>query len=94
MAKRRFSLTMDEDVADRLDRVVARLPGATRSGVIEEFLGLALPDLEDLVEALSAARDETTGTLDEAAARERLALWVGTRMLRMTAPYAGEEEPG
>jgi len=93
MGKRRFSITLSPEVADRLDRIVAQLPGATRSGVLDELLALALPDFEDLVRLLDQARDPS-GTFNEAAARDQLAAWVGQRVLRMTAPDDRTEAPG
>ena len=91
--KRRLSVSLSTEVADRLDRVVSLLPGATRSGVLDEMLAVTLPEMEDLVQLLTSARDES-GRWDEAAARDHLASWVGVRVLRMTAPDGDGGRPG
>jgi len=91
--KRRLSVSLSIEVADRLDRVVSLIPGATRSGVLDEMLALTLPEMEGLVQLLASARDES-GQWDEAAARDHLASWVGSRVLRMSAPDGEGGRPG
>lgn len=60
--KRRLHLYVTAPLADRGVAVVKRLPGVTLSGLVDEYLGMMVPLLEDLAEAVEAGDYEAMKT--------------------------------
>lgn len=91
-AKAKTSITLDQDVYQRLLRVKGAMPGLTVSGVINELLSLSLPALEDMGRALEKAWDEQSQTFDELRAKDALAHWAGAQMLDLVSHQIEREE--
>lgn len=91
-----MSLTLDPDINARVRALVAKMPGATISGVVDELLGASLPLYEDMADAMLAARD-ADGVMNEAAAKDAIGAAIGARIVRAiglgvqhTDPASGE----
>lgn len=78
------SVSLKQEHRDTLDRMKAKLPGMSRSGLITEIFDMTLPMMEDLLDVLAEARDQSAN--DEQAIRDRLALWTGQQLLKFTDP--------
>lgn len=79
----RITLSIDPENHARLKRIVAGVPGGTMSGVVDEMFTVMLPQFEQLVEALQAAR-RSDGSFDEMRGRDALAAWAGQQMLGLS----------
>lgn len=66
------NITLKPELLERVDALVSRLPGATRSAVMDELVEASLPLYESMAEALIGARDEH-GNIDESKAKDRAA---------------------
>jgi hypothetical protein len=77
-------MTLDPDVYDRARSVVDRLPGATISGLVDEYLAQLVPVLEKIF----AAADDG----DIEAAQAVLSGYLGERLVHMMV--SGGEETG
>lgn len=86
-----MSISVSPEHKEALDRMKEALPGMTRSGVVAEIFDMTLPWMEELVDTINQARDDS-GNLDEQMARDRLAMWTGQQMLKMTMPYDEEDD--
>jgi hypothetical protein len=82
------SISFSPEHLAAVDRMRDKLPGMSRSGIIAEMLDMYLPVMEDLLDQLIEARDQSGG--DDQAVRDRLALWTGQQLLRFTDP--GDDE--
>lgn len=79
-----MTVTVEPETRARIDALVAGLPAATMSGVVEELLVAALPAFEQVLEAIQASRDES-GDLDEEAAKAHMSAWIGGQIMKMAA---------
>lgn len=92
-----MSVTVDLETKQRIDALARSIPGGTASGVVRELLATTLPLMEQAVAVMrNSMRDD--GTLDEAAARDRMGAWIGTQLLTLYDTQAklgiGEETDG
>lgn len=77
-----MTLSMDPATDDRLREIVAKMPGANLSGLVQEMVTVLLPMFEAAAEAMvQAKRDD--GTFDEAKVKDQLAHWAGAQMLKL-----------
>ena len=84
MARRHVHMTLDPDVYDRARSVVDRLPGATISGLFDQYLSELVPVLEKILSAVDEGNAE--------AAQAVLSGYLGERLVHMMV--SGGEETG
>lgn len=75
-----ITVTIETELRDRLDALVARMPGSNRSALIGEVLEAGLPLYEQMADAMESTR-RADGSLDESRARDQLAQWAGAQLL-------------
>ena len=79
-----LTVTVEPEIRERIDAVVEAMPGSTLSGLVEQLLLASLPAFEQVAVAVQASRDEA-GVVDEAAATEHMANWVGRQLLKLAS---------
>lgn len=96
MAKRKrptIHVTVTQENFDALERIRSTIPRMTRSALVDELLTLALPVMEDLAVLIEETRSES-GEVDQARARDALAMWTGQQILKFTEPDDEGGPPG
>jgi hypothetical protein len=85
MTKRKrplLTVTVDAELKRRLKAVTKQIPGATLSGVVGELLKVTVPMIEEVVGVMVKAR-QADGSIDDDAARQGMAAWIGTKVLTL-----------
>jgi hypothetical protein len=77
-----LTVTVDPDIKARVRALADQIPGGTLSGIVEELLKTTLPMMEAAFQVMQEAKRED-GSLDEAAARERMGAWIGMQLLKL-----------
>lgn len=78
-------VTISPENLEALDQLQATIPGTTRSGIVDELLTMALPSFQEIAVLIEATRTES-GQVDQARARDALAMWTGQQILKFTDP--------
>lgn len=78
-----MAITVSKEVHDRVIGLTEKLPGASISAVCEELFELGLPVMEQMADALVAARD-AEGKVDEEKARAQVHQWAGEQLLGLS----------
>jgi hypothetical protein len=77
-----LTVTVDADVKARIEVLAKKIPGGSTSGVVRELLKTTLPLMEAAIQVMEDAM-RADGTLDEGAAKQGMAAWIGTQLLTL-----------